>query len=525
MRFFTCLLGQSAAAYPVVPGLHRITTFDGVKLTANSFQPVTVDKTAKFPVVIFGNSWDSPGTEYVGYEKSWAAEGYVVLEYEARGWFTSGGHCTGAGPEEMKDVSAVIDWILETFPHADPSAIGFVGVSYGGGMGLLAAAHDKRIRAVVAMSAWADIEGALNWNDSPSRLWGELLVLSGKVLGSLDPEMNTMWNNVMHHQNMDKVQPWAAERSPMHFLDQLNENKPAVFMSHNHDDNLFHSVWAIELWEALKIEKKIALNAGTHGSAELFPFAEADKLWGDGLSWMDRYLKGSKNGIDQPPLVEIQRQDNGLKGHYFGFESWPPPSDQLATLSFRMGPRQSGVFGSLSTARTTEQAQEVLQYAEKGVLTAGVFAVADAFKPVVPVKARLGEVDIRHNLVFATASMQATTVCGWPKLTGLAVVPTEDKFQLVFYLYSVDLSSKVGNLMTHSVYTSWEAKPGVQNAVNDVSFHSTCFEVPAGHGLALGIDMYDFLYEPASTKGNVTVVYPLSASLQLPVLHQHSVVV
>lgn len=45
--------------------------------------------------------------------------------------------------------------------NADPDRIGSSGISYGGGISLLAAAFDSRIKSVVSMSCWIDLEQSL----------------------------------------------------------------------------------------------------------------------------------------------------------------------------------------------------------------------------------------------------------------------------------------------------------------------------------------------------------------------------
>ena len=44
-------------------------------------------------------------------------------------------------------------------------------------------------------------------------------------------------------------------------------------MSHNHDDNLFHSEVELSAWERLQVPKKLDLNQGTHASAEAWTLA------------------------------------------------------------------------------------------------------------------------------------------------------------------------------------------------------------------------------------------------------------
>eukprot|EP00662_Eupelagonemidae_sp_cell21_P021863 gene21863-42483_t len=213
--------------YSTQAGLHKIASFDGTALTADSETPAPTAAGEKFPLVIFINSWGMPQIEYVVKTLQWAQEGYICLEYQARGWFLSGGEIGTAGPDDIKDVSAVIDWALKTWPQADPSRIAVAGISYGGGIALLSAAHDARVRSVLALSGWSNIYQALNWHDSPSVIWGNLLVLLGKVVGKEPAILSDMLGYVLSHKNMTFVKEWAAQRSAVTYLDAINKNNPA----------------------------------------------------------------------------------------------------------------------------------------------------------------------------------------------------------------------------------------------------------------------------------------------------------
>src|SRR6202042_2748834 len=70
-----------------------------------------------------------------------------------------------AGPHDWADGSAVIDYAEQYF---NPSAIGFLGESYGSGISQLVAAHDEasRVSAVVALSTWGNLATSLYNNDT-----------------------------------------------------------------------------------------------------------------------------------------------------------------------------------------------------------------------------------------------------------------------------------------------------------------------------------------------------------------------
>jgi dipeptidyl aminopeptidase/acylaminoacyl peptidase len=100
------------------------------------------------------SSWGVPNVEYVGQGSKLATAGFQVISYSSRGFWDSGGGIDIAGPPTVADVSKVIDW-AGRHTTADTSRVAAVGISYGAGTSLLAAAKDPRIKAVGAMSGWA----------------------------------------------------------------------------------------------------------------------------------------------------------------------------------------------------------------------------------------------------------------------------------------------------------------------------------------------------------------------------------
>ncbi|KAJ9434700.1 hypothetical protein DIPPA_27428, partial [Diplonema papillatum] len=105
-----------ADEYPLKKGVHRITSFDGTGLNAISFVPdVASPPAGGFPVIVFINSWGVGSWEYVFPTEYLAKGGYVGVEYEARGFYLSGGTIGTASPLDVRDVSSVIDWTLAHF--------------------------------------------------------------------------------------------------------------------------------------------------------------------------------------------------------------------------------------------------------------------------------------------------------------------------------------------------------------------------------------------------------------------------
>jgi pimeloyl-ACP methyl ester carboxylesterase len=101
-----------------------------------------------------------------------ARHGYGALLVDARGHGRSGGRAMDFGWYGDLDVDAAVDFLLRQ-PDVDPDRVAVVGLSMGGEQAVGAAAHDRRIQAVVGEGvtgrtaddkAWmVDVYGARGW--------------------------------------------------------------------------------------------------------------------------------------------------------------------------------------------------------------------------------------------------------------------------------------------------------------------------------------------------------------------------
>jgi len=110
--------------------------------------------------------------------------GYAVLRFDFRGCGESG------APRGMMLIGSEWTWDLRaavTFlgaqPQVDPSRIGAVGSSWGGGVTVFTAAHDRRIRSAVSLGApsngerwlrhqWVSLHGETGWQEFLGRVEG-----------------------------------------------------------------------------------------------------------------------------------------------------------------------------------------------------------------------------------------------------------------------------------------------------------------------------------------------------------------
>ena len=82
-------------------------------------------------------------------------DGFSVVTWDSRGRAPSGGQYVTLGVLEQRDLISMVDYAVER-EDIDAKRIGVLGISMGASVAILAAAKDKRIRAVVDDSGFSD---------------------------------------------------------------------------------------------------------------------------------------------------------------------------------------------------------------------------------------------------------------------------------------------------------------------------------------------------------------------------------
>jgi pimeloyl-ACP methyl ester carboxylesterase len=316
----------------------KITAHDGIVLRANVFVPKTSDPNAVFPVIVMASSWDCEEHEYYLQAAKFCEKGYIVLEYSPRGWGISGGLISVGGPNDMKDISTIITYLVANYPVegvvknstgtvTDDSGakVGMAGISYGGGFALLGAAHDQRVKAVMAMVPWGDLCSALYMNQTTKEVWHKMVLLqTAELIGNPSPEVREM-TELLFAQDQpayyDTIINWGLDRSPINYLDQLNytdDGKPrdlAVCISSNLEDEMFPPNATLDFFYGLKTPKKrMDINRGIHASAEGAGILGMENIvWRKAHAWMDEHLKGINTGIMALEPMSICDKGNGQR--------------------------------------------------------------------------------------------------------------------------------------------------------------------------------------------------------------------
>ncbi|MFG2946930.1 alpha/beta fold hydrolase [Streptomyces adustus] len=450
-----------------------ITGDGGIVLKANVVTPADSDGTRRYPLIVLPTSWGLPQVEYLAQARRLADSGYVVLTYNVRGFWQSGGEIEVAGPSDTADASRVIDWALAHTP-ADAGHIGMAGVSYGAGISLLAAAHDPRIKAVTALSGWADLIDSIYSGRTQHVQATALLDVAGATTGRESAESRQVFDD-FYSSNLAREQDllaWGRQRSPATYLDRLNANGPAVMLANAWGDTIFPANQYADFYEKLTGPKRLEFRPGDHATAELTGlFGLPNDVWTDAGRWFDHYLKGVDNGIDREQPVELKSRSTG---GYEGYPDWK--SVGAATRKFAL-------------AGTTTIHTNVDSGADGGIVL--LSSLLDQVARVPPM-AWIPLLPRRWAAVWQSERYTTAQRVRGTAVLHTTVTPTRESGTLVAYLYDVGPLG-VGRLVSNAPYTFHGRTPGAPFGL-DLDLFSTAYDVPAGHRLALVVDTVDPLY-------------------------------
>lgn len=430
------------------------------------------------PLVVMPASWGQAESEYHAIGRMLAGSGYQVVAYAERGFGKSTGAVDFGGPATQHDVTTVIDWAL-AHTRADPARIGTFGVSYGAGISLLAAAHDRRIRAVAALSTWTDIAASFDPGSTPSVLGLRLLLGPTASTLRLTPDVDGLRRTLAEDPAAAGavVRELSGTRSPMTYLARLNANRPAILLANAYEDSLFGPGQLVPFFTGLTGPKRLQLAPGDHAGPELGGlYGRPNSTVADARAWLDHYLRGSADGIDRAAPIQLR---DAVTDRVHPFASWPT-STAAATLR-PVQARATLAPGSDSVATSgPPQFFSFARYASPQIATGDLTATTAAVWTGSPVRA--------PTLVAGTLHARFTVASS---LAGDATV--------IAYLYDVDASG-TGRLISWQPITATGLSADRPRPL-DASLPPTAWTLATGHRLALAVDRNDARYQSLTPAG------------------------
>lgn len=479
-------------------------------LPANIRLPNTNDPNQEFPLVIFINSWTLDEYEYGIQARKLARKGYAVLSYSTRGFGGAPGLVDTAGEKDVFDARQVISFALDNYP-IDPDGIALGGVSYGAGISLVTGFQDERVDAIVSMSGWGSLVESLWAGDTANETWINLLVNSGNLMGDLDPIIEYNYNNMKQHQNIAETKAWGQIRSPLNYLEQVNarENPPALFVSNNLHDYLFHPNSMVELLSSYKGPWRSQFNFGIHGQGEAAGLTDPDATnvpWIEAHHWLDHYLKGIDNGIDQlkPVNTVVRSRDFHLPGLRESFDGFPIAKTS-GMKTYYLAP-VNGDFGGLNSSEDLEFMSLNFDTTDSIVWTSALQGALIGEGHNYPLNA----IDFNHSAAFISEPLSRDMLIrGEINLEIWAEI--EEKSQYFAYLLEYDPDKDWAVFVGHAPFSWHSSEQGElpQGPTKlSLEFYWTAYDINAGNNLILVIEGKDgdyWRYE--DTPENNTLVF------------------
>ncbi|MFF4182203.1 CocE/NonD family hydrolase [Streptomyces sp. NPDC001691] len=468
------------------------------------------------PLIVMPSPWAKQGwTLYTVQAMRFARRGYHVLAYTARGFGESGGEVEVAGEADIADGSKALDHLIsQAGGPGSIGRIGFLGDSYGSGISQLVAAEDRRVHAVVALSTWGDLGEAFYENDT-RHVASVQTLLGAAATARLSERTQQAFDDVLANRNIEETLEWAAERSPYHRAQKLNDRQVPVLFAQAWHETLFPGNQTLKMFNALSGPKRLLWSIGDHSGPEMSGMIGLpNRIWQDAHQWFDRHLLEA-NG-DEAAAAAFDT-DSGAEDQVVSEVMWgraleSRPSWHAATGNperfYLTGPAEGGKDGGLLDKPTngwhttfTTGTDTPATVADRILLT-GYAELAG-----LPKAYRTGKIDRSDAGVWTSAPLPSRhQLRGVPRLR-VTVAPSEADATFVAYLFDVNAFG-IGRIITHAPYTLLGSAPQEPVTI-DIALQVTGYDVRAGHRLMLVLDSVDPFYGPAAeTPGTITVTSP-----------------
>ena len=137
---------------------------DGLRLDGELYLPPGLRAGERRRAVVALSGYQGlKGLQPARFARALVPLGYVCLAFDYRGFGRSEGPRGRLVPQEQSEDTRAAISFLETVPEADPGAISLIGWALGGGVAIVTAADDERVRCVVAFNAIADGERSVRF--------------------------------------------------------------------------------------------------------------------------------------------------------------------------------------------------------------------------------------------------------------------------------------------------------------------------------------------------------------------------
>ncbi len=277
------------SAVPAAAETGRLKMDDGVELAYTLLEPPGTGPHGGRPGVVVMHGLGGSDLSMAPVARFFARRGYATLAFSVRGQGASGGSFGLVGPRDVADLKAMVAW-FERRPGVSRQ-VGCFGISLGGGE-CWAGTAAGLFRAVVPVATWTDLAGAL---------WPGGVARSG-VLAALGAAIPAGSSVVSPTGTMLSARAAAllAQRS---VAGELRQIRTPAYLVQGKVDYVFDVDQATAALARLRGPAKLYLGDFGHPPSS---FASADfpvYVLEQSARWFDRYLRGRRNGIEQPRVI------------------------------------------------------------------------------------------------------------------------------------------------------------------------------------------------------------------------------
>ncbi|MHB8572144.1 MAG: CocE/NonD family hydrolase [Candidatus Dormibacteria bacterium] len=484
----------------------------------NLYLPDSASSANPVPLILRGHGWGGSGetpATLSSTAQALLANGYAVLTWDSRGFGQSGGEAEVDSPQyERVDASRLIDFAA-TLPSIKQDSlgpiVGMTGGSYAGGIQLVTAAFDPRVRAIVPEITWNDLRYSLFPQDVTKLGWTQLLFGSGLTGAGGDgvtcaaPPPGSCEAGIQAGTYSQNI--YASEATGL--AEGAPDAATKAFFAHNslasgydagksvsvptmllqgNVDTLFNLKDAYRNYLAITATGAPAKMVAFCGGHVACPFSTTGtREYMDNLilTWFDRYLNGNTRA-NTGSNFEYETQD----AVFHSLDTWPTPADPgAATYVDASG---SGIV--VATPAPTSGVPSAASY-----LPAVVDGPSTANDP--------GTLTVN----VLTAGANGTTVVGVPHVTG-SVTGAGNGAHLFFKLVDretgIVLDYQAESLRITDAITPLSA------ALFDLDLAGVSYAVPSGHHVDLQVATSSFAHVGYRGAG----VYTVNVGVQVPTI-------
>ena len=275
-----------------------VTMNDGVRLDASVCTPDGAPPPAGWPAVLLVHGHGETGSKASTLDRGrrLAGRGYLAVCYSVRGQGGSEGLSFHLGARELFDLQDMIDWVLANHPV---DRLGVAGSSQGGWHAWMAASHHPRVACAVPENIFVDFAEFAVPSGCLSR-WFFTRTMRRRVMTAGMQYLARQW---AIEGEWDRLREWLRPMSPALFVGRI---RCPVFVVHGWHDNGMPAGEILGAFARLQGPRKLYLGGGGHEGRD----AEAARAYREALvdRWLDRWLMGEDNGIDQEPEILYARR-------------------------------------------------------------------------------------------------------------------------------------------------------------------------------------------------------------------------